>query len=139
MTAVYASRMAAALAGVDFQFQCSDGQASRMKLILPWFDQYQQADPQNRSIWPYSGTRPNEREACPPKYPFLRIDKVASQIQDDIQKMAVTLLGRRDQVRRHPQVAVDAAPLIPDIEIDDAAIHFRYDFESETNVCFRWR
>ncbi|KAG7353328.1 hypothetical protein IV203_009377 [Nitzschia inconspicua] len=125
VTAVYASRMAAALAGVDFKFQCTDGQQSRMELLLPWFDQYQTANPKNRSVWPYTGSRPNEKEACPPKYPFLRIDKMADQIQQDIRRMAVRLIGTRDDSRRHPDVAVDDDPLIPGIELDDAVIHFR--------------
>jgi hypothetical protein len=125
VTAVYASRMAAALAGVDFKFQCVDGQESKMELLLPWFDQYQTSDPQNRSVWPYNGSRPSEKEACPSKYPFLRIDKMATQIQDDIRRMAVKLIGTRDDIRRHEDVSVNEDPLIPGIELDDAVIHFR--------------
>jgi tetratricopeptide (TPR) repeat protein len=125
VTAVYASRMAAYLAGVDFKFQCLDGQNSKMNLLLPWFDRHQVANPINRTIWPYGGERPNTKEACPVKYPFLRIDKMALQIQDDLRKMAVTLLGTRDEIRRHPDVPVDAEPLIPNVQLDDVALHFR--------------
>jgi hypothetical protein len=117
--------MAAALAGVDFMFQCLNGQESNMELLLPWFGRYQAADPENRTGWPHSGSRPNEKEACPPKYPFLRIDKMATQIQDDIRRMSVELLGTRDDFRRHPDIPVDAEPLIPGIDLDDAVIHFR--------------
>jgi hypothetical protein len=125
VTAVYASRMASALAGVDFKFQCQNSQESKMELLLPWFDRYQPANPKNRTIWPYSGSRPNEKEACPPKYPYLRIDKMSQQIQDDIRRMSVELLGARDDIRQHPDISVDAKPLIPGIDLDDAMIHFR--------------
>jgi hypothetical protein len=55
------------------------GGYSKMELLLPWFDCYQPANPENRTSWPYSGSRPNEKEACPPKYPFLRIDNMAKK------------------------------------------------------------
>jgi hypothetical protein len=124
VTAVYSARMAAALAGVDFQFQCKTGRQHQMELLLPWFDRYQVA-PTNRSVWPYSGPRPNQGEACPVKYPSLRIDHMASQMQDDLRKMAVTLVGSRGEARRHPEVPHDAMPLIPDVVLDDVALHFR--------------
>jgi len=117
--------MAAHLTGVDFKFQCLDGQNSKMNLLLLWFDRYQVANLINRTIWLYGGERPNTKEACPAKYPFLRIDKMALQIQDDLRKMAVTLLGTRDEIRRHPDIPVDAEPLIPDIQLDDVVLHFR--------------
>ena len=125
ITAIYAARMAAYLAGVDFQFQCLDGQNSKMSLLLPWFDKYQRGNPVNRTVWPLGGDRPNAKEACTPKYEFLRIDKMAFETKDDLQKMAVSLVGTRDEVRRHPEVPVDAKPLIPDIQLDDVALHFR--------------
>ena len=125
VTAVYASRMAAFLAGVDFHFQCLDGQTSKMTLLLPWFDKYQTATSRTESGWPFGGNRPLRKEACPPKYPFLRIDKMAYEIQDDLRKMAVSLVGTRDAIRRHPEVPVDAKPLIPDVQLDDVALHFR--------------
>jgi hypothetical protein len=124
VTAIYDARMAAVLAGVDFQFQCSDGRQSKMKLLLPWFDQYIPA-PSSRKEWPFGGERPNEEDACTSKYPRMRIDKMALQIQNDIRRMAVELLGKQDDVRQHPLLPSDAAPLIPDVHLDDVAIHFR--------------
>jgi len=113
------------VAGVDFKFQCTDGQESRMKLLLPWFDLYQPA-PANRSTWPYSGNRPTESQSCTGKYSLLRIDYMASQIQDEMRRMAVMLLGSRDEVRKHRDVPSDATPLIQnDVQLDDVAIHFR--------------
>ncbi|KAL3909163.1 MAG: hypothetical protein SGILL_008196, partial [Bacillariaceae sp.] len=124
LTALYDARMAVAVAGVDFQFQCTDGRDSKMSMILPWFDQYIPA-PSNRNEWPYSGIRPSEGDACSSKYPRLRIDKMAIQIQQDIRKMAVQLLGKQDDIRQHPDLSPDAPPLIPNVELDDVAIHFR--------------
>ena len=38
--------------------------------------------------------------------------------------MAVTLVGSREG-KEHPDVPVDQAPLIPDVEVEDVVIHFR--------------
>lgn len=118
--------MAAAVAGVDFKFQCTNGQQSKMELLLPWFDQYQAANPSNRSFWAYGGTRPNEKDACPPKYPSLRIDKIAFQIQDDLRRMSLTLLGpRNDDHMKYVGSGPAMPPLIEGVVLDDVAIHFR--------------
>jgi len=125
VTAIYAARMAAYSAGVDFRFQCMDGQSSKTSLLLPWFDKYQVAKPRNHTYWPHGGKRPNAKEVCPSKYQFLRIDKMAYEIQNDLRKMAVSLVGTRDGIRQHPDVPFDATPLIPDVQLDDVALHFR--------------
>ncbi|CAJ1952240.1 unnamed protein product [Cylindrotheca closterium] len=127
VTAYYMARLAAAKARVDFQFQCSDGTNSKMKLLLPWFGGRFDA-PNVSHAWPYSGSIPTQEEACTTKYPRIRIDKLADQITDTVRKMAVTLVGsttRDDETRVHPQVPQEQAPLIPNVELDDAVIHFR--------------
>lgn len=124
ITALYCVRIAAALAKVDFQFQCTDGKESQLDLLLPWFDGFHPA-PNEDQPWPYVGTLPTESEVCTDKYPKIRIDKMADQVRDDIQKMAVTLIGSRDEVRRHPSISISQAPLVPNITLDDVAIHFR--------------
>jgi hypothetical protein len=124
VTAIYAARMAAALAGVDFKFQCTDGRRSKMQLLLPWFDQYQPA-PSSRSDWPFSGTRPTQATACNSKYGSLRIDKMASQIQDNIREMAVALVGNQHISEHHPQFSSALPPLIPNVKLDNVAIHLR--------------
>ena len=124
VTGLYAARMASALSGVDSKFQCTDGQDSKMNLLLPWFDKYQVA-PSDRNVWPYSGPRPSENDACKDRYRSLRIDRMASQIQDDLRRMAVKLVGTRDAKRKHIDVPTDQPPLIPDVELDDVALHFR--------------
>jgi hypothetical protein len=123
VTALYATRIAAAFFQMDFSFQCSDGRDSQMKLLLPWFSGYHSA-PSPDNPWPYTGTLPTEYEACTDKYPRIRVDKIADQIINDIQKMAVTLVGF-SQGRSHPGVPVNQRPLIPDVTLDDAVIHFR--------------
>jgi hypothetical protein len=109
ITGIYAARMATALGGVDFKFQCRDGRDSEKYMLLPWFDQYVPAHP-NRSFWPYSGTRPTEKETCTSKYSLLRIDKLASQIQEDLRLMAKTVVAQNQKLVN---------------TIDDVAIHFR--------------
>lgn len=124
VTALYCTKIAAALARVDFQFQCSDGRDSQMKLLLPWFDGSFPA-PSPDLPWPYSGTLPSENEACSDKYSAIRVDKMAHQIRDDIQKMAVTLVGARDDKRQHPSIPRNQTPLISGVVLDEVVIHFR--------------
>jgi hypothetical protein len=124
VTAVYCTKIAAALARVDFEFHCSDGRDSQMKLLLPWFDGSLPA-PSADLPWPYSGTLPSEKRACSDKYSAIRVDKMTHQIRDDIQKMAVTLVGARDDKRQHPSIPRDQTPLIPGVVLDDVVIHFR--------------
>jgi len=145
VSCVYAARMASYFFGVNFKFQCADGQQSKMELLLPWFDSYQPAYNNNNNKnyknkinpsssksnldldWPYGGgIRPSERQVCARLNQTIRIDKMALQIQDDLRKMAVSLVGtRNDGLRFHPNVSPTEKPLIPDIELDDVAIHLR--------------
>lgn len=47
-------------------------------------------------------------------------------IVNDMQKMAVTIMGSLPEMNRtHPSVPVDQPPLIPGIEMEDVVIHFR--------------
>jgi hypothetical protein len=124
VTALYCVRVAAAKAQVDFQFQCSDGRDSQENLLLPWFDGYYSA-PNASHSWPYTGTLPTQVQACTPKYPQIRVDKMADQITDRVRNMAVTLVGSSDATRRHAEVPLDQPPLIPNVVLDDVVIHFR--------------
>jgi hypothetical protein len=51
---------------------------------------------------------------------------MASQIQDNVHHMAVTLVVSRDETRRHPTIPVDTTPLISEVILGDVAIHSRY-------------
>mmetsp|Transcript_3105 Transcript_3105/g.4487 ORF Transcript_3105/g.4487 Transcript_3105/m.4487 type:complete len:450 (-) Transcript_3105:260-1609(-) len=131
ITAIYHLRLAAALGRVDFQFQCSTGMASVETSMLPWFSGYYPA-PSNET-WPYDLGRPDGNLVCSKKYSRLPLQHLASEMQRDMRRIAVAMLGPREKV-------VDATDLnlaslaesVPDeflnrkeIEIDDAAIHFR--------------
>ena len=124
VTALYCARIAAARAKVDFQFQCSDGRKSQGNLLLPWFAGFQVA-PNASSPWPYTGSLPTVQQACTASYPQIRVDKIADQIIDTVRKMAVELVGARDDIRRHDSVPLNAIPLVTNVTLDDVAIHFR--------------
>lgn len=125
ITALYCARVAAAKALVDFQFQCSDGQDSQDTLLLPWFAGHYFAPDATSHPWPFAGTLPTQEQVCTPRYSHIRVDKMADQIADQVRKMAVTLVGSRDGARHHVGVPVDQPPLIPNVVLDDVAIHFR--------------
>jgi hypothetical protein len=121
ITAIYANRMAAAAARVDFQWQCTDGQESKMDTLLPWFEVKQPA-PAKDNLWPYKG-KADASWLCK-KFEFQRLDYMIDVITDEMQKMGVTLLGTRGE-KKHPSVPENQPALIPDVEVDDVAIHFR--------------
>ncbi|KAL7477830.1 hypothetical protein ACHAW6_003622 [Cyclotella cf. meneghiniana] len=123
ITAFYTTRIAAAAAMVDLQIQCNDGKSSQMKILLPWFEAYQPA-PTFENPWPFQGRLPTEEEACSNSYQTIRLDFMIDEIRNDIRKMAVTMLGSR-QNKTHPSVPIDQPPLMPNIGIDDVAIHLR--------------
>jgi hypothetical protein len=50
---------------------------------------------------------------------------MASEVRKDVQKMAVTLVGSRDEIRSSSNIPTDQAPLIPNVTLDDVVIHFR--------------
>jgi hypothetical protein len=151
ITAVYAARLAALYYGSDFKFQCSDGRQSQNELLLPWFDQYQRAVPllrdRGEAMWPFSGGDfPTREQACPrkSKSAFLRIDKMAFQIQNDVRQLATTLLGdpppvvagetSKSKQRRLPPPEANPQDIIPygnnviqkhNVTLDDVAIHLR--------------
>ena len=123
INAFYTTRIAAAAARVDLQIQCNDGLNSQMDMLFPWFATYQPA-PTEDNPWPYKGRLPNETEACSDWYQYTRVDFMIDAIRDDIQKMAVAILGTREN-KSHPSIPHDQPPLIPGIEVEDVVIHLR--------------
>lgn len=125
ITALYAVRMATALAQVDFQFQCTTGQESRGTLLWPWLEGYYPAPSTTStatvdgatsisSRWPYDGDTPTQDEVCTDSYGDLRLDKVAHAIQSDMRKMTDTIL-----LEKNFNTSTTGFVL------DDVAIHFR--------------
>jgi len=123
ITAFYTTRIAAAAARVDVQIQCNDGRDSQMDMLLPWFETYQPA-PTEENPWPFHGQLPTEFEACSDYYEPVRLDLMIDEIRNDMRKMGVTMFGSREN-KSHPSVPLDQPPLVPDIEIEDVAIHLR--------------
>jgi hypothetical protein len=114
--AVYTTRLTTAAARVDFQFQCYDGNQSQMELLLPWVAVPYQKAPDDSNPWPYKGGRlPTYTEACSNLYQHTRLDFMIDEIQSDMRKMGVTLLGSRVDggggegsiQKQHPLVPVD--------------------------------
>ena len=46
------------------------------------------------------------------------------EIMSDMHRMGVTILGSR-QGKTHLDMPVDQPPLVPDVDVEDAVIHFR--------------
>jgi hypothetical protein len=126
VTALYAVRLAARFFQVDVLFQCSDAQATRRNMLLPWFNGY----------WPWNepaddGRNNNLTEwiVCNNRYKKLRIDTLARQIQKDVQQMAVKLVGSTEPNESlHSSIITSpesSPPLFSNIELDQVAIHFR--------------
>ena len=63
VTAIYTTRIIAAAARVDFQFQFYEGRDSEMTSLLPWLEVYQPA-PTEDNPWPYKGKVPTNKESC---------------------------------------------------------------------------
>ncbi|KAL3779372.1 hypothetical protein HJC23_005232 [Cyclotella cryptica] len=123
ITAIYIARITAAAAMVDLQIQCNDGKSSQMDSLLPWFEAYQLA-PTFENPWPFRGRLPTEIEACSNSYRDVRLDFMIDEIRNDIRKMAVTIVGSKED-KTHPSVPVNQPPLVPNIEIEDVVIHLR--------------
>ena len=123
VTAVYNTRLTAAAARVDFQFNCYEGNNHQMRRLLPWLQTYQSA-PLASNLWPYKGHLPTHDEACTNLYRRIRVDFMIDEIMYDMQKMAVTLIGPSND-KSHPDVPIEQPPLIPGIEVEDVVIHFR--------------
>lgn len=126
---IYSARMISAYYGVDFKFQCKDGRDSAGNLLLPWFDQDQKSPNPNHIDWPFSVGRDNrpktEDYVCNGVF-GAPIEAMALQIQDEMRKMAVILVGtQNDGIRVHPDIPPETRPLIDNVRLDDVVIHFR--------------
>ncbi len=136
ITAIYHLRLVAALGRVDFQFQCETGMDSAEVSILPWLSGRFPAP--LSSDWPYDYGWPDPDRVCSEVYAKLPLHHLAHEMRHDMRRMAVTILGPRDfnssdlkhsygelqeALRRRPPSSITYPRT--DLEIDDAAIHFR--------------
>jgi hypothetical protein len=131
LTVIYHMRLAAALGRVDFQFQCSTGMASVANSMLPWFSGHYPA-PSNGSTWPYDFGWPDPKLVCSNQYKLLPLQHLAHEMQHDMRRIAVAMLGPRHNMGTSGLNLGSLIQSIPneflnqqDVEIDDAAIHFR--------------
>ncbi len=129
VTAIYTTRITAAAARVDFQFQCwgqgKELQSSKLTSVLPWLEVYQPS-PSEDNPWPYKGRLPTKLQTCSVHFRDHRVDYMIDEIMHDMQRMGVTIMGSNSDLGRvHPDVPIDQPPLVSGVEVEDVVIHFR--------------
>jgi hypothetical protein len=125
ITAIYAMRIPAALGMVDLEIQCKDGLKQDYNHLLSWFTGYFHA-PTTFQSWPYDPPVPQDATTCQNRYSHLLLDSMVHEIQSDLRKLAVTVLGNRKEFGwSHPLVPRNQPPLVSNVTLDDVVIHFR--------------
>ncbi len=118
---VYNLRRAVKLIGhVELQMECVDAAETKHNLILPWamgtFDA--------QTTWDI-----NREAACKPVW-FLE-GSILEDLRNDLRRMAISLVGLSTHssgtnVARQLQTdMVSSSPFVPEVEVDDVAVHFR--------------
>jgi len=142
LSSFYAMRMVALVhGGIDVRMTCPDAQNEKMNLIVPWLMGYFPAHQSRLS----KKNGPSLEQACE-DYNKSPIGYMIPYVQHDLRRMAVALVGV--PTKDHPaatfaakymklpagsgmgtelQVAAKELdkPLFPDVELDDAILHFR--------------
>jgi hypothetical protein len=145
ISAIYGLRMAAhALGSVDVRIRCDDAIEQRDALILPWlmgnFSGIQPVLPAAQR------TDPTVQEACS-NYRMIPITHRVEDMQFELRRMAIALVGipfaghpaeawgeqylwshtakQRTDAYQIPVSDRNTPPLYPDVELDDAVLHFR--------------
>jgi hypothetical protein len=141
LTAIYHIRLAAATGRVEFQFQCHSGMDMAEVSILPWLSgRYPVPSNRRNGEWPYDFGWPEPGRVCSKIYAKLPLHHLAHEIQRDMRRMAVAILGPRDfstldlergldslqgLLRHRPPSSQIVQYPRKELDIDDAAIHFR--------------
>lgn len=130
LIAIYASRLAAAYAKVEFQFQTKQqDESSYMSHLLPWFKVIQPA-PTSDNPWPFDGEYPRrEKELCF-HYKWTRLDKVSNVIRNDLRAMAWQLVSPPAHVvTSTPPTIPFPSPVsrIPNVNLDDVVLYCQCD------------
>jgi hypothetical protein len=93
--------------------------------LISWFMGYYSSATEFQK-WPYDQPTPTEKVACNNKYYHLRIDSMAHEMQSDVRKLAVTVLGTKEEMGwTHAMVPKNQRPMVTDVELDEVVIHFR--------------
>ncbi|GAX27489.1 hypothetical protein FisN_23Hh045 [Fistulifera solaris] len=118
---VYNLRRAASLIGyVELQMECIDAADTKHNLILPWAMGTFEA----QTAWDI-----NREVACKPVW-FLE-GSTLEDLRNDLRRMALSLVGvsahsSATNIDRQLQTGVvSSSPLVPEVEVDDVAVHFR--------------
>lgn len=145
ITSFYGLRMAAhAVGNVDVSIQCTDAQATQASLVIPWLTGYFPGVV--HSIPVINRTRPKVEEACT-NFNQIALGYKLASIQYELRRMAIALVGlpssnhpsaqflhemehegsnnRNSRDGSELQVPFPTSPLYPDVELDDAVLHFR--------------
>lgn len=127
----YGMRLAVATGGMDLLFHCKGAHtnttAMRQSSILSWLQGYYPAPSHIHKFSPYDPPLPTLNEAargmgnCPLHY-------MSEAIRHDLRNMALQLVGPREHMSSllpDNDTATSITPLIPNVDIDDVAVHFR--------------
>jgi len=130
LIAIYAARLAAAYAKIEFQFQTKQqDESSYMSYLLPWFKVIQPA-PTSDNPWPFDGEYPRrEKELCF-HYKWTRLDKVSNVIRNDLRAMAWQLVSPPAHVvTSTPPTIPFPSPVsrIPNVNLDDVVLYCQCD------------
>mmetsp|Transcript_16823 Transcript_16823/g.48478 ORF Transcript_16823/g.48478 Transcript_16823/m.48478 type:complete len:517 (-) Transcript_16823:338-1888(-) len=151
ITAMYAMRLQAIQKGTDMMLRCPDAEKNKANHILPWLNGYfpvRRCSGSDRNCtFPYPHPPPPKR---PPKLldscDKFELSEMTPYVKYDLRRMAVALVGipheghpseawaeewlwsgrhERPDVMQLPPPKRDDPPLVPNVEVDDTAIHFR--------------
>lgn len=129
----YMVRIAASLARVDLKFQCREGMQNHQKELLPWFTGYYRATDDDK--WPLDFKPPTDEMVCNGYYDKIPLHLASHLIQSDMRRIAVAVMGSQGYDTSSldlnmiqsvmQQYKIAAAPLAPNVKLDEVAIHFR--------------
>jgi hypothetical protein len=129
ITAIYAARLPAAYAKVEFHYQTLQQDAHRYETtLLPWLQVIQPA-PTAENPWPFDGGMPPDDGGLCSAYRAIRVDRMAREIQRELRAMAWQIVApppHLDATKDAPEIPFPAPfSRIPNITLDDVALHFR--------------
>lgn len=126
----YNIRLIARLVGnVEVTMECTDAVATRSQLVVPWLMG-------SFAATPSPGSSPNLKDACDSLQPKT-VHLIVDDIKYELRRMALSLVGvpyknhpadkfvQEDSREKSLQVPMPTSPLLPGVELDDVAIHFR--------------
>ena len=125
----YAMRLAAAAGGVDFLFQCIQSNQTAQFVdnqgsIITWLQGYFPAPQHAETFSPFDPPLPT-LDLAARGMGHVPLHFMSEAIRHDLRKMAIHLVGPRENRTLVNDATVDVEPILPNVELDDVAIHFR--------------